>query len=203
MARRHGWAGDPPADDEEAVARIVAAAVATIDETGAEIGIAEVARSLGVIRQTVYRYFPNAEALMAAAAVASVGSFLDRIEEQLAGITDPSAAVTEGLAFVLETLPVTPHPGLLLMPAHTNRFLPAITSEQARHFGRSMLDRFEVDWAAYGYDDGALDELVEFVLRTVQSFVTDPGQPPRDGADLRRYLRRWVGSAVAAQPIQR
>ena len=118
-------------------------------------------------------------------------------------VTDPSAAVTEGLAFVLETLPVTPYLGLLLMPAHTNRFLPAITSEQARHFGRSMLDRFEVDWAAYGYDDSALDELVEFVLRTVQSFVTDPGQPPRDGADLRRYLARWVGSAVAAQPIQR
>ena len=94
MARRHGWAGDPPGSDEEAVARIVAAAITVIDETGADIGIADVARALGVIRQTVYRYFPNAEALMAAVAVASVGSFLDRIEDHTAGIcllyTSPS-----------------------------------------------------------------------------------------------------------------
>lgn len=183
------------------MARIVAAAITVIDETGADIGIADVARALGVIRQTVYRYFPNAEALMAAVAVASVGSFLDRIEDHTAGITEPAAAVIEGIAFVLETLPDTPHLGLLLTPSHTNRFLPAITSEQARDFGRSMLGRFEIDWPANGYDDAALDELVEFVLRTVQSFVVDPGRPLRDGAELRRYLARWVGVAVAAQPV--
>lgn len=203
MARRHGWAGDPPGTDEEAVARIVGAAIAVIDETGAEISIADVARSLGVIRQTVYRYFPNAEALMTAAAVASVGAFLDRIEAQTRGLTEPAAAVCEALAYVLETLPRTPHLGLLLTASHTNRFLPAITSTQARSFGRSMLARFEVDWASHGYDDAALEDLVEFVLRTVQTFVTDPGDPPRAGAELRGYLTRWVGSAVAAQPVQR
>lgn len=203
MARRHGWGGDPPDSDEEATRRIVAAAIAVIDETGAEISIADVARSLGVIRQTVYRYFPNAEALMAAAGVASVDSFLDRIEAHLRGITDPAAAVCEGVAFVLETLPRTTHLGLLFTPSHTNRFLTTITSEQARAFGRSMLDRFDVDWAGHGYDDEMLDELVEFVLRTVQSFVTDPGQPARDGAQLRGYLSRWVGAAVATQSAQR
>ena len=34
------------------------ATTALIDESRAEIGIADVARKLGVIRQTVYRYFP-------------------------------------------------------------------------------------------------------------------------------------------------
>lgn len=200
MARRHGWGGAPPASDEEAVARIVDIAVELIEATHAEIGIADVARSLGVIRQTVYRYFPNADALMEAAAVASVGAFLDRIEDHVRGIGEPAAAVVEGLAHVLETLPQTPHLSLLLSPVKPSRFSAAITSEQARAFGRSMLDRFDVDWAAYGFDDGALDDLVEFVLRTVQSFMIDPGDPPRDGAGLRRYLSRWVGAAVAAQP---
>lgn len=199
MARRHGWAGNPPSTDAEAVQRIVAAAIAAIDETGSEVGIADVARSLGVIRQTVYRYFPNSEALMEAAAVASVGAFLDRIEHHVAGVSDPAEAVSEGVAYVLEELPVTPHLGLLLTPSHTNRFLPAITSTQARQFGRSMLERFDIDWAAHGYDDLALDDLIEFVLRTVQSFVADPGEPPRDPGQLRNYLRRWIGSAVAAQ----
>jgi AcrR family transcriptional regulator len=201
VARRHGWGGSPPATDEEAVARIVGAATALIDETRAEIGIADVARSLGVIRQTVYRYFPNAEALMEAAAVASVGAFLDRIENHLRGITAPADAVTEGLAYVLETLP--PHMSLLLSPLRPNRFSVAITSEQARGFGRSMLARFDVDWAAAGYGDAELDDLTEYVLRTVQSFLVDPGDPPARGAALRRYLGRWAGSAVSGSRPQK
>lgn len=197
MARRHGWGGSPPATDEDAVARIVDAAVALIDETRAEISIADVARSLGVIRQTVYRYFPNADALMEAAAVASVGAFLDRMEEHVRGIDDPAAAVTEAVAFVLETLPQTPHLSLLLSPLRPNRFSVAITSDQARVIGRSMLDRFEVDWAAADYGDSELDDLTEYVLRIVQSFMIDPGDPPARGAELRRYLSRWVGTAVS------
>ena len=79
------------------------------------------------------------------------------------------------------------------------RFSAAITSEQARAFGRSMLARFDVDWPAHGYDDAALDDLTEFVLRTVQSFIVDPGDPPRAGIALRRYLYRWVGAAVGGR----
>jgi AcrR family transcriptional regulator len=199
MARRHGWGGAPPASDDEAVARIVGAAVALIDETHAGISIADVARSLGVIRQTVYRYFPNADALMEAAAVASVDEFLDRLEEHLRGLTEPAAAVTEAVAHVLETVPQTPHMSLLLSPVRPNRFSAAITSDQARAFGRSMLARFDVDWDAAGYDDAALDDLVEFVLRTIQSFIVDPGDPPSAGVELRRYLNRWVATAVGAQ----
>lgn len=195
MARRHGWGGFPPATDQEAAARIVDAAVALIDETRAEIGIADVARSLGVIRQTVYRYFPNAEALMEAAAVASVGTLLDRVEAHLGGVTEPAAAVTEAIAYVLETLP--PHMALLLSPLRPGRFSAAITGEQARSFGRSLLDRFDVDWRAAGYGDAELDDLTEYLLRTVQSFIVDPGDPPVEGAALRRYLDRWVGTAIS------
>lgn len=64
MARRRGWGGSPPGTDEEATRRIVDTAVDLIAQTGAAISIAEVAESLGVIRQTVYRYFPSADALM-------------------------------------------------------------------------------------------------------------------------------------------
>ncbi len=184
------------------MARIVGAAIAIIDDTGAMVSMADVARSLGVIRQTVYRYFPNADALMKAVAIASVDAFLDRIEAHLRGITDPREAVTEGTAYVLETLPRTPHLGLLLSPVHADRgSQQAITSGQARAFAQSMLQRFDVDWPAHGYDDTALAELAEFILRTVQSFSVDPGDPPRTGERLRTYLDRWVGTAVAAQPV--
>jgi hypothetical protein len=59
-----------------------------------------------------------------------------------------------------------------------------------------MLRRFDVDWTACGYSDTDLDELAEHLLRIIQSFVIDPGRPPRTGQALRVYLRRWVGGAV-------
>lgn len=199
VARRRGWGGSPPGDDEEAQSRIVATAVELIGATGAAISIAQVAEALGVIRQTVYRYFPTAEALMTAAAIASVDGFLDRLTAHVAGLDDPAEAMTEGVLFTLVEVRRTPHLGLLLSSSYSARDPDSLTSEQARTFGMTMIRRFDVDWEGHGYDEEALHELVEYVLRTMQSFFVSPGDPPRDEARLRAYLRRWMGTAIAAQ----
>lgn len=115
MARkRRGWGGEPPADDDEATRRIVAAAVELLSTTGAAITIADVAESLGVIRQTVYRYFPTADDLMRAAAIASVDGFLDQLSEHVRGIHDPADAMTEGVLYTLDAVTRTPHLGILM-----------------------------------------------------------------------------------------
>ncbi|WP_054812727.1 TetR/AcrR family transcriptional regulator [Nocardia arizonensis] len=203
MAGRRGWGGNPPGSDEEASARIVAAAVELIGRTGAAIGIADVAESLGVIRQTVYRYFPSADALMQAAAFASVDGFLDRLARQVSGIRDPAEAMTEGVIFTLTAVRQIPHLGIVLSKTYANDHTEDITSKEAHSFGMAMLDRFDVDWERYGYDESSRHDLVEFVLRTMQSFFISPGNPPRAEDDLRRYLRRWMGSAIAAQAAER
>lgn len=193
--RTHGWAGTRPTSDAEAVDRILEAARAAIDR-GLEPGIADVARALGVSRQTVYRYFPGTDALLAAAAERAAGDFVDVLARDLAGITDPATAVVEGIARTLERLPREPQVALLMTPGRRVGFAAGVTSSIARDFGRSILDRFDVDWPAAGFDDTARDELIEMMLRTLQSFIIDPGDPPREGADLRRYLRHWVAPAL-------
>lgn len=199
VARRRGWGGSPPGDDEEASRRIVAAAVDLIGRTGSEISIADVAESLGVIRQTVYRYFPSADALMRAAAIASVAGFLDRLAECVAGLDDPVEAMTEGVVYTLAEVRRTPHLGILLSSSYSNIHSDSLTSDEAQAFGMTMIKRFDVDWARHGYDDTALHGLVEYVLRTMQSFFLSPGNPPRSDGELRQYLRRWMGTAIAAQ----
>ncbi|MFC7446920.1 TetR/AcrR family transcriptional regulator [Rhodococcus daqingensis] len=203
MARRRGWGGSPPGDDDEASRRIVAAAVDLIGRTGSAISIADVAESLGVIRQTVYRYYPSADALMRAAAIASVAGFLDRLTEQVRGLEDPVEAMTEGVVYTLAEVRRTPHLGLLLSSSYSNVHPDGMTSHEARAFGMTMIRRFDVDWGRHGYDDAALHELVEYVLRTMQSFFVSPGDPPRSDDDLRRYLRRWMGAAIVAQKAVR
>jgi hypothetical protein len=59
-----------------------------------------------------------------------------------------------------------------------------------------VVRQFDVDWAAAGFADEDLDELAEHLLRIIQSFVIDPGRPPRTGAAMRDYLRRWVAPAL-------
>ncbi|WP_430334094.1 TetR/AcrR family transcriptional regulator [Rhodococcus sp. ACT016] len=197
MARRRGWGGSPPVNDEEASQRIVSAAVDLIGRTGAVISIADVAESLGVIRQTVYRYFPSTDALLRAAAIASVGSFLDRLTEHTQGLEEPAEALVEAVIYTLDDVRRTPHLGIMLSGAHSHT--EGITSDEAMVFGMTMIRRFDVDWERHGYDEPALRELVEYLLRTMQSFFVSPGNPPRSEDELRSYLRRWMGTSIAAQ----
>ncbi|KKW64550.1 MULTISPECIES: TetR/AcrR family transcriptional regulator [Mycolicibacterium] len=197
--RTHGWSGSTPATDDEAISRILDAAGKAIDARGAEFSIADVARTLGVTRQTVYRYFPSTDALLQASAQRAATDFLDRLAEHLQGLSDPREAVAEGIATALEWIPKDKHIGLLLMPGRASDFSQTVTSDVALRFADSMLRRFDVDWAALGFDDDDLDDLAEHLLRIIQSFVIDPGRPPRQGVELRDYLRRWVGAALPAQ----
>lgn len=193
--RRHGWAGDMPVDDEEAVRRIVDAARASIEARGT-VSVSEVAAQLGITRQTVYRYFSTLDALLAGTAMSAVSDFLDRLARDLQPITDPTTAVVEGIAYTLEQLPGDRYLSLVMEPGRASAFAAGVTSETSIAFGRSILERFNVDWSAAGFSGQCLDELVEFMLRTLQSFILDPGGPARHGKELRAFLHRWVAPAV-------
>lgn len=193
--RTHGWSGAKPASDEEAVARILDAAGKAIEERGADFSISDVARTVGVTRQTVYRYFSSTEALLVAGAVHAVDSFLARLTAHVAGLTDPCDAVTEAVATALEWLPREKHIGLIMVPGGSAH-VQSVTSDIALRFARDMVGRLDVDWAAAGFDETELNQLSEHLLRVIQSFVLDPGRPPRPSAELRAYLRRWVGNAI-------
>ncbi len=195
--RTHGWGGRVPVNDDEAVARILAATRSTIDRRGSSTSLADVARELGVTRQTVYRYFAGTDELLAATALGAVDDLLDRMAQRLRGMTAPDAALIEGIAAVLEELREDSYVGLLLQPEHISLpVLGEMTSDLGRRFARSMVERMDVDWAGAGYGEAELDAVAEIVLRTVQSMVIDPGTPPRTGAGLRRFLDVWTGSAI-------
>jgi len=194
--RSHGWSGNTPATDEEAIDRILDVTDEIIAERGSSVRIADVARTLGVTRQTVYRYFPGNEELLLASAMRSAHGFLDQLAEHISGLTEPAAALVEGVAFAVETLGDDAQFANLLRNGSRSGSTVSLTSDTAKAFSRSMLHRLDVDWESQGYDEEALDELAELGLRTFHSMLVDPGQPPRDGIALRRFLARWLGPAI-------
>jgi AcrR family transcriptional regulator len=196
--RTRGWGGSVPASDEEAVARILSATRHTIDERGDQITLADVARTLNVTRQTIYHYFASADELLRATAQDATADFMDRLATALHGMTDPAAALIEGICLTLERLPKDPYIGLMLRASRTAAFAEQVTltNDTARVLGRSILDRLDVDWSAF--TPAAIDDILQLVLRTLQSFIMSP--PAGGATELRRLLSGWIGPVVAALP---
>lgn len=191
-----GWAGNAPSSDQEAIARILDAADAIVAEQGRSMRLAEVARSLGVTRQTVYRYFPSSDAILAAAAMRSADGYLDRLAAHNRGRTEPVSAMIESLAFTIETLPDDEQIRFLLGDSHARSRATTLLSDAALGFGREILHRTDVDWEAHGFDEDDLSELNEVCMRLLMSFVIGPPHPHRRGRELRRFLARWIGPAI-------
>ncbi|MBQ0925932.1 TetR/AcrR family transcriptional regulator [Saccharopolyspora endophytica] len=196
--KRPAWNGAPPRDGEEAKARIIDAAMRCIDRHGpGKTSLSDVAAELGVIRQTVYRYFPSTEELFIAVGFAALNSFLERLVAHLAGRRDPADVVVEAMAYAIEQVPKDPYLGLFLDLGRPEAFSRGATSARAFDACRIAFARTDVDWDELGFSGDELTELLEFLLRVLLSFANDP-LPGRDGADLRSFLRRWVTPAILA-----
>ncbi len=194
--RSRGWAGATPSSDEEAITRILDAVDEVVAEHGPALRLADVARRLGVTRQTVYRYFPNADALLIASAMRAVDGFIDQVVDHVRGVNDPVTAVVECLSFALETLTGDPQLEGLLARRQDGEAVTSLTSDTAKSFCLTFFHRLDVDWQLHGFDSTALEELAEMTLRTVQSMLTDPGQAIRKDAALRGFVTRWLGPAI-------
>ncbi|OBK20920.1 TetR family transcriptional regulator [Mycobacterium asiaticum] len=205
--RSRGWAGATPGSDEEAIARILNAVDEVVAEHGPAIRLADVARKLGVTRQTVYRYFPNADALLIASGMRAVNGFIDQVVQHVSGLNDPVSALVEIISFAVENLIGDPQLESLLAPRPEGEAATSLSSDTAITFCLSAFHRLDVDWKLHGFDATALAQLAEMTLRTVQSLLTDPGQPTREGLALRRFVAQWLGPAilyprVASLPIR-
>jgi AcrR family transcriptional regulator len=195
--RSRGWAGATPATDEEAISRILSAVDDEVAEHGAAgLRLADVARRLGVTRQTVYRYFPNADALLMASSMRAVDGFIDQAVDHVRGLNDPVTALVESLSFGVENLIGDPQLESLLTRRVEGEAVTSLTSDTATALCLSVFGRLDVDWELHGFDTAALHELAEMFLRTVQSLLIDSGPQKRDGVELRRFITRWLGPAI-------
>ena len=128
--------------------------------------------------------------------------FVQRLTEHLSHLSDPVDALVECLAYSLEWLPGDKHVQLMLVHDFT-KASTGVTSEMGFKFGHALLAGLDVDWAQFGREANDLDDLVEYLLRILQSFMIDPGRPPRTGDVLRAYLRRWVAPVLTAETSDR
>jgi AcrR family transcriptional regulator len=193
---RKGWAGMPPSDDDEARKRIIDTTLRIVDRSGAaQTTVSDVADALGITRRTVYRYFAGTEELFTAVADVALQGFVAQVEKISADM-DVAEQLVEVVAYIIERLPREPQLALLLANDRSNSLSRNMLGTNTIARCRTILQQTHIKWADLGYDDHTIDELVEFLLRTIQSMVVAPPEPARSSAALRAYLHRWIGPAL-------
>jgi AcrR family transcriptional regulator len=194
---RKGWAGSPPADDDDARKRIIDGTLACIERHGpADTTLSVVADELGVTRRTIYRYFTGTDDLFIAAAELALNGFVARIEALTAEL-DASEQLVEVVAHIIEQLPHEPQLALLLANDQSQQMSQRMLQTGVITRCRIILQHTHIDWAASGYDEAELDSLVEFLLRIIQSMLIAPREPRPTPTELRTFLRRWVAPAIS------
>lgn len=201
---RKGWGGAPPADDEEARKRIIDAAIHSMERRGTQgTSLSVIAGDLGITRPTVYRYFATIDELVTTAGDVALGGWTARIADLTAGIEDPVDLLVEAVAYLVERLPEEPLLMALLETERTRFMSRQMVLGESIARSRVMLERTDIDWAAWGYSGKDFDDLVEYLLRIIASMVLVPSEPPRSAGELRTVLRHWIGPVMMTSPRPR
>jgi AcrR family transcriptional regulator len=187
VQRRKAWNGNSPRSEAEARRILLDVTRDCIERFGlSKVGLSDVASAAGVTRQTVYRYFANAEDLFNSAAVLASGGFLERMRERVLQQQEGVAErMVETLVLAIHEIPKDAHLSTLVQ---SGDFF-AVSSGLNLSFVQEEI--LALSDGASGLDARERDELAEILLRLLNSFLADPG-PERSEDELRRFLFRWL-----------
>lgn len=159
---------------------------------GARMG--KIAEAAGCARATLYRYFPNKEALLHAYMVHVAKDFGEVLDEKLRGLRSLGDRLVEAVAVSVELIreredlaPFFNEEGLGLTAQLTSN-AAAMREQLVRQIEReSCSDRIEGTLR----NDVSAEEAADWVTRTILSFSVLPSEA-RSGVSLRKYLKKML-----------
>lgn len=186
MARRKAWNGKPPGTEAEARRFLLDVTQDCIERFGlSKASLSDVATAAGVTRQTVYRYFVDADDLFNAAAVLASGGFLERMRERVRERHGLAERAVESLVVAIRGIPKDAHINTLVRSGDTFNVSSALNLNFVQE---ELLLLAE---GAPNLSASDRDELAELLVRLLRSFLEDPG-PERSEEELRIFLSRWL-----------
>ncbi|MGZ4680956.1 MAG: TetR/AcrR family transcriptional regulator [Acidimicrobiales bacterium] len=201
------WGDEVPADVNAARERLLDAAESCIDRFGlAKTTVEDIANEAKVSRATIYRYFDNRDELVLAVVLRSLErSQGGNLDEYFTGAATPEQfgdALVDAMVHLLDRLRHDPKLGVLLnrdsggvsatitgasqalFTIVIGDWHPRMTAAQ-----RSGLLRADLD----------VDELSEWVLRSVLSLLTVEGPRHHTADDERRLLATFLAPALVPE----
>jgi AcrR family transcriptional regulator len=193
VQRRKPWNGNPPETQAAARRFLLDVAKGCIDRFGlTKASLSDVAQAAGVTRQTVYRYFADADDLFQAAAVLSGGGLHERMRARALKRESLAERMVETLVLAIAEIPKDSHLSALLESGDH------FTVASALRLGFVQEEMVALAEGELSLDEAARDELAEILVRLLHSFLADPGLE-RSEEELRAFLHRWLVPMVEAR----
>lgn len=181
------WGADLPVDEDEARERLLAAAEACYAERGlAGTRMSDIARRAGVHRSTVYYYFPNKDAVLAASFVRALDSVLKAAEPCWS--TDEPFLRRLVAACLIGNEAARTSPTMRLLIENNEDLGHTYHAAEASELWRTKLvDALGHRLAAAAHagvvrDDLSSETLARWVVRINFSLMAEPAKP-EDGGD--------------------
>ncbi len=186
MARRIAWNGKPPRTEVEARRILLDVTQDCIERFGlSKVSLSDVATAAGVTRQTVYRYFVDADDLFNTAAVLASGGFLERMRVRVLERQGLAERAVESLVVAILEIPKEAHLSSLV------RSGDAFNVSSALKLNFVQEELLTLAEGAPGLSASDRDELAELLVRLLKSFLEDPG-PERSEEELRAFFSGWL-----------
>jgi len=148
------------------------------------IGMAEVAETAGCSRATLYRYFPNRQALFVAFAGREARRVVARVWRDRGAAGDPAAALLDTLTAILAEVRDTPHLAVWFEPVNAGVVAQlADSSEVVEASARDFVATLRPD-----LDPIAAARLGRWTVRAVVSLLTLPADPTEEREMLRAFV---------------
>lgn len=198
--RAPAWGADLPLTDEDARDRLIEAAEACFAERGpSRTKVTHVAAKAGVHRTTVYSYFPNMDAILAACFVKATDSVVAAAEPYFAEDRPFIDRLINGVMAGLRA--ARSSPTMLSMTAPYDLARTHRTVEQSEAWRTEVVEALAVRFATAGpgevRTDVAPHQMAHWVVRIAFSLIEDPGSPDVGGDE--GLLRAFLPGAIAPQ----
>jgi AcrR family transcriptional regulator len=198
--RAPAWGADLPLTDKDARDRLIEAAEACFAERGpSRTGMTHVAAKAGVHRTTVYSYFPNMDAILAACFVKANDSVVAAAEPHFAGdrpfIDRLINAVLAGLRVARS------NPVMLSMTAPQDLVRTHRAAERSEAWRTEIVEGLAARFATAAPGEVRTDisphQMAHWVARIAFSLIEEPGNPDLGGDE--GLLRAFLPGAIAPQ----
>lgn len=154
------------------------------DRPWAQITMADVARTAGLSRQTLYKELGTRDEFAQQFVIREGARFLEAVEQAIEGrLDEPRAAIEAGLEVFLATASNDPLVQLLLADDGTGGMLPLVTTQSgpvlvwaSARLGEAM----RAGWPHASQED--LELLADTFVRLAISYVTMPRRSPHESA---------------------
>jgi AcrR family transcriptional regulator len=170
--------------------RIMDAAVACMQSKGVDkTRIGDIARELGIARQTVYNYFENKNALFESMFIREAVSLAERVSQHIEQFKKLDDKLVEAFLFAVREFPQSPILAHIITTGGQYLLEIGISRQTMQAFGQMALVNV---FNEHAYLRQQSEEISELLSRNIISFLIMPDQQPRTPDQLEQFVRRRI-----------